>query len=59
MIDDLRPRKRWQTLEHVLSELLGREIAIFQEGTCFNLYITNGTELFDQSAERMKRTDGL
>jgi hypothetical protein len=51
---DSPPRNGRQTLQYVLGELLGGEIAIFEEGTGLDLDVTNGAKLFDQGTERME-----
>jgi hypothetical protein len=56
---NLRPRKRRQALDDILSELFGREVTILEEGTGFNFDVSNRTEFFDECAERMKGADGL
>jgi hypothetical protein len=54
-----RPGKRRQALEDIIREIFRREVAIFEQRTCFDFNISNRAEFFDQSSKRMERADGL
>ena len=56
---DSPPGDGRQTLQHVLGELLGGEIAVLEEGTGLDLDVTNRTKLFDQGTERMEGANGM
>ena len=56
---DTPPRHGRQTLKDILAKLLSREVAILQKRARLDFNVTNGTELFDESAEGMKRADRL
>ena len=55
----LRPGHRRKALQDILSEVLGGEVAVFEQCTCLDLDVADGTEFFDQSTERMKGADRL
>lgn len=55
----VRPRKWRQAFEHVVSEFLGWEVAVLQEGTGFNLHIADRAKFLYQSAEWMEGANGL
>lgn len=55
----LRPGNRGQALQDVLSEVFGREVAVLEQSASLHLDVTDRSELFDESTERMKGADGL
>ena len=55
----LHPRDRGETLEYILAELLGREVAIFEQRAGFDFDIADGAKFLYQGAEWVKGADGL
>ena len=56
---NLRPWRRREALENIISELLSREVAVLQQSTSLDLDIANRTKFLNQSTEWMERTNRL
>ena len=55
----LHPRDGGETLEYILTELLGQEVAILEQRAGFNFDIANGAKFLHQGAEWVKGANGL